>query len=89
MVSRSVVKIVSVVMGITVCRTAARRLVNKALQIRKEDAGSLLQSIRLVKGFEIEVKTVVKAVIGLTVAIHLTNLLREKLYPVMKMGGVS
>ena len=42
------------VVGKTICRTAARRLVNKALQIRKECAGSLLQSIRSVKGFEIK-----------------------------------
>ena len=48
------------VLGRTVCRLAARRLLNKALQVRKEQVGSLhksIRSIKLPKG-----RTLVKAV---------------------------
>ncbi len=36
-------------LGRTACRIAAKRLLNKALQMRKEHAGSLLKSTRLIK----------------------------------------
>ncbi len=40
-------------LGRTACRIAAMRLLNKALQMRKEHAGSLLKSTRLqIKGSE-------------------------------------
>ena len=35
------------------CRVAAKKLLNKALQIRREHAGSLLQAARLVQSMEI------------------------------------
>ncbi len=38
----------------TACRIAARRLLNKALQMRKEQAGSLLQSSRAIKSVQIK-----------------------------------
>ena len=41
------------VLGKTACRLAARRLLNKALQIRKEHAGILLKSIRSSKSLQI------------------------------------
>ena len=37
-----------------VCRIAARRLLNKALQMRKEHAGCLLKSIRTIKSIQIK-----------------------------------
>ncbi len=42
------------VLGRTACRMAARRLLNKALQMRKEHAGSLLKSTRLIKSLQIK-----------------------------------
>ena len=41
------------VLGRTVCRLAARRLLNKALQVRKEHGGFLLKSIRSIKSLQI------------------------------------
>ena len=35
------------------CRVAAKKLLNKALQIRREHAGSLLQAARLVQSMEL------------------------------------
>ena len=35
------------------CRVAAKKLLNKALQIRREHAGSLLQTARLVQSMEL------------------------------------
>ena len=35
------------------CRVAAKKLLNKALQIRREHAGSLLQPARLVQSMEL------------------------------------
>ena len=35
------------------CRVAAKNLLNKALQIRREHAGSLLQAARLVQSMEL------------------------------------
>ncbi len=41
-------------LGRTACRIAAKRLCNKALQMRKEQAGSLLQSTRAIKSIQIK-----------------------------------
>ena len=49
----SVAKRMPRVLQRTVCRLAARRLLNKALQIRKEHAGLLLKSIRSIKSLQI------------------------------------
>ena len=40
----------------TACRLAARRLLHKTLQLRKEHVGSLLRSIRSVKALQITQK---------------------------------
>ena len=40
------------------CRVAAKKLLNKALQIRREHAGSLLQAARLVQSMELTDKNV-------------------------------
>ena len=44
------------VMSKAVCRMAARRLLNKSLQTRKEHVGSLLKACRLIKSLQIEGK---------------------------------
>ncbi len=44
----------SQLLGRTACRIAAKRLLNKALQMRKEHAGSLLKSTRLIKSLQIK-----------------------------------
>ena len=49
----SVAKRMPRVLQKTVCRLAARRLLNKVLQIRKEHAGLLLKSIRSIKSLQI------------------------------------
>ncbi len=49
-----VAKRVSRALGSTACRIAAKRLRNKALQMRKEQAGSLLQSTRAIKSIQIK-----------------------------------
>ena len=41
------------VSGKAMCRVAAKKLLNKALQIRREHAGSLLQAARLVQSMEL------------------------------------
>ncbi len=41
-------------LGRTACRIAAKRLLNKALQMCKEHAGSLLKSTKLIKSLEIK-----------------------------------
>ena len=41
------------VSGTAMCRVAAKKLLNKALQIRREHAGSLLQAARLVQSMEL------------------------------------
>ena len=50
---KSVAKRMPRVLGKTACRLAARRLLNKALQIRKEHAGVLLKSIRSIRSLQI------------------------------------
>ena len=42
------------VTGKAVCSVAAKRLVNKALQVRREHAGSLLKIVRIVQSMQIE-----------------------------------
>ncbi len=42
------------VLGRTVCRLAAKRLLNKTLQVRKEHAGSLLKSTRQIKTIQVQ-----------------------------------
>ncbi len=49
-----VAKRVSRALGRTACRIAAKRLCNQALQMRKEQAGSLLQSTRAIKSIQIK-----------------------------------
>ena len=49
----SVAKQLSRVLGSSVCRVASRRLLNKALQMCKEHAGSLLGSIRSIRPIQI------------------------------------
>ena len=39
--------------GTAMCRVAAKKLLNKALQISREHAGSLLQATRLVQSMEL------------------------------------
>ena len=46
------------------CRVAAKKLLNKALQIRREHAGSLLQAPRLVQSMDLTIR-----MISVTVAI--------------------
>ena len=41
------------VSGRAMCRVAAKKLLNKALQIRREHAGSLLQAAKLVQSMEL------------------------------------
>ena len=48
-----VVKRMSRVLGRTVCKIAAKRLLNKGLHMRKQHAGSLLKSTRLVNALQI------------------------------------
>ena len=50
---KSVAKRIPRVLGRTVCRLAARRLLNKAMQVRKELAGLLLKSSRSIKSLQI------------------------------------
>ena len=45
--------IVKKVTGKAVCSVAAKRLLNKALQVRKEYAGSLLKTVRTVQSMQI------------------------------------
>ena len=52
-VHKSLAKQMPRVLGRTVCRLGARRLLNKALQMRKEHAGYLLNSIRSIKSIQI------------------------------------
>ena len=52
-VHKSVAERMPRILGKTVCRLAARRLVNKALQMRKEHAGCLIRSIRSIKCIQI------------------------------------
>ena len=40
------------VTGIAACNVAAKRLLNKALQVRKEHAGSLLKTVRTVQSMQ-------------------------------------
>ncbi len=47
--NEGVVNRMSGLLGRTACRVAANRLLNKALQMRKEHAGSLFKSTRLIK----------------------------------------
>ena len=49
----TVVKQMPRVMGKTVCRIAAKRLLNKALQVRKQHARSLLNNIGSIKTLQI------------------------------------
>ena len=49
----SLVKRMSRVLGRAVCSVAAKRLLNKALQMRKEYAGSLLKSTRSINAIQI------------------------------------
>ena len=42
------------VTGIAACSVAAKRLLNKALQVRKEHAGSLLKTVRTVQSMQID-----------------------------------
>ena len=48
-VHESLAKQMPRVLGRTVCRLGARRLLNKALQMRKEHAGYLLRSIKSIQ----------------------------------------
>ena len=48
-----IAKQMSRILGRTVCRVAARRLLNKALQLRKMHAGYLLKDIRSIKSTKI------------------------------------
>ena len=59
-----------------VCRIAAKRLLNKALQIRKEHSASLLKYIRFIKSIQsrILVRTVIPCPMSLTFMTHLTSL---------------
>ena len=41
------------VYGIAMCRVSAKKLLNKALQICREHAGSLLQAVRVVQSMEL------------------------------------
>ena len=41
------------VIGTAVCKIAAKRLLNKALQVRKEHAGSLLKTVRTIQSMQI------------------------------------
>ena len=52
-VHESLAKQMPRVLGRTVCRVGARRLLNKALQMHKEHAGYLLNSIRSIKSIQI------------------------------------
>ena len=52
----SLVKRMSRVLGRAVCSVAAKRLLNKALQMRKEYAGSLLKSTRSINAIQIRGK---------------------------------
>ena len=66
------------------CRVAAKKLFNKALQIRREHAGSLLQAARLVQSMEltdrmISVKVAIRQALSLSFMILHTSLSKKSM----------
>ena len=62
-------------MSQAVCKIAAKKVLNKALQLRKENVGSLLKNIRLIKCLNIKilVKEFTALLLSLTILMRLTG----------------
>ena len=58
-----------------VCKIAAKKVLNKALQLCKENVGSLLKNIRLIdiKKMKVLVKEFTVLLLSLTILMHLTG----------------